>query len=102
MSRRKKKPIIVSNRAGLAISNSLFYLGVVAMAATLVLMFQNGRMNVASYIAVAVAVLGTAGGMMFAMVHVKCPHCHESLLQGTLLPLRLPAVCPHCGQSTKE
>ncbi len=102
MSRRKKKPIIVSNRAGLAISNIMFYLGVVAMAATLVLLFQNGRMNVASYIAVAVAVLGTAGGMMFAMVHVKCPHCHESLLQGTLLPLRLPAVCPHCGQSTKE
>ena len=99
---RKKKPIIVSNRVGLAVSNLLFYTGVIAMAATLVVLFKVGKMNVAAYALAALAVVGTAGGMMFAMVHVKCPHCHESLLQGTFLPLRLPALCPQCGKSTKE
>ncbi|MBE6961404.1 MAG: hypothetical protein E7445_03010 [Ruminococcaceae bacterium] len=99
---RKKKTIIVSNGVGLAAANLMFYIGVVAMVATLVLLFKNGKMGIAAYVAAALAVVGTAGGMMFAMVHVKCPHCHESLLQGTLLPLHLPKICPHCGQSTKE
>ena len=99
---RKKKPIIVKNGVGLAISNLMFYAGVIAMAASLILLLKDGRMSILLYVMVALAVLGTAGGMMFAMVHVKCPSCHESLLQGTLLPLKLPKTCPHCGGATKE
>ena len=99
---RKKKPIVVKNWAGLIVANLLFYAGVIAMIATLVLLIKDGRMSIALYIMIALAVVGTAGGMMFAMVHVKCPNCHESLLQGALMPLKLPKVCPHCGGATKE
>lgn len=101
MRRRAKKPLFVTLQAGLIGSNVLFYLGLALMVATVISIISAGKIGLVQYILAVLGVVGTAGGVMFAMVHLNCPKCGESLMTGGRLPTKLPKTCAACGSEIK-
>ena len=98
---REKKPLFVSLQAALIGSNILFYLGLALMVATVISIIMAGKIGLVQYILAVLGAVGTAGGIMFAMVHFNCPHCGESLMVGGRLPTKMPKTCPACGSEVK-
>jgi len=101
MRRRAKKPLYVTLQAALIASNILFYLGLVMMLVTVISIVSAGKIGLVQYILAVLGVVGTAGGVMFAMVHLNCPNCGESLMPGGRLPTKLPKFCAECGSEIK-
>lgn len=101
MAKRGKKPIFVTLRAALIASNILFYLGLVMMVVTVISMISAGKIGLVQYILAVLSVVGTAGGIMFGMVHLNCPNCGESLMPGGRLITKLPKTCAACGSEIK-
>ncbi|MBE6996105.1 MAG: hypothetical protein E7429_05225 [Ruminococcaceae bacterium] len=101
MRKREKKPIFVTLRAALIATNVLFYLGLGLMGATVISIIAAGKIGLVQYILAVLSVVGTAGGVMFGMVHLNCPNCGESLMPGGRLPTKLPKFCAACGSEIK-
>lgn len=99
--RRGKNPIVVTLQIALVVSNVLFYLGLLMMILTVMSLAANGKMGIMQYVLALLGVVGTAGGVMFAMVHLNCPNCGESLMAGGRLPTKLPKFCAECGSEIK-
>ena len=78
--------------------NFLFYIGVVALVACMVLFLRDMRLGVPQLVSMAVGILGTAGSSVMGMAYLNCPSCGKSMLNNGMLPRRLPDSCPDCGE----
>ncbi|MBE6963757.1 MAG: DUF1129 domain-containing protein [Ruminococcaceae bacterium] len=101
MAKREKKPFFVTLQLAMVVSNVLFYLGIVMMILTVFSLISAGKMGIIQYVLAVLGVVGTAGGVMFGMVHLNCPSCGESLMPGGRLPTKLPKCCAACGSEVK-
>lgn len=94
---RRKLPALNRYQV-LLLCKALFYSGLIALAACLILFIRDGRLGIAQLATMAVGVAGTAGSALMGMAYLNCPGCGKSLLNNGMLPRKLPENCPDCGE----
>ena len=94
---RRKLPALNRYQV-LLLCKCLFFIGIVGLAACLVLFVMDMRLGIPQLVAMAVGVLGIAGSSVLGMAYLNCPGCGKSLLNNGMLPRRLPECCPECGE----
>lgn len=94
----KRKLPALNRYQVLLLCKVLFWIGLAALAVSLVLFIRDLRLGIPQCVAIAIGVLGTAGSSVLGMAYLNCPHCGKSLLNNGMLPKRIPERCPECGQ----
>lgn len=66
----------------------------------LCLMLLNGSVgaNWAMIACSAAGVVAAFGGVIYAAVCFRCPHCGVSLMAGGRMPMSVPGYCSSCGE----
>ena len=81
--------------------NIAFYTGLAVLILAL-LLGESGTAVQVLGICTIVGMVLAFGGLLYAFIKFRCPHCNASLMPGRRLPMSVPAYCSHCGAELKE